>query len=152
MIQCLFLVSRQGKTRLTKWYNQSLTTKEKQRFLKEINSLVLTRGQKMCNFLEYVEYKIVYKRYASLYFIAICDKEDNELLILEIIHHFVEVLDKYFGNVCELDLIFNFHKAYYILDELLLAGFIQEPSKKIILKAITSQEALIEEGNDDQSK
>jgi AP-1 complex subunit sigma 1/2 len=92
----------------------------------------------MCNFLEYVEYKIVYKRYASLYFIAICDKEDNELLILEIIHHFVEVLDKYFGNVCELDLIFNFHKAYYILDELLLGGFIQEPSKKIILKAITS--------------
>ena len=70
-------------------------------------------------------------------------------MILEIIHHFVEVLDKYFGNVCELDLIFNFHKAYYILDELLLAGFIQEPSKKIILKAITSQEALIEEANDD---
>lgn len=36
MIQCLFLVSRQGKTRLTKWYNQSLTTREKQRFLKEV--------------------------------------------------------------------------------------------------------------------
>lgn len=35
---------------------------------------------------------------------------------------FVEVLDRYFGNVCELDLIFNFHKAYYILDELLVAG------------------------------
>jgi len=27
------------------------------------------------------------------------------------IHTFVEVLDKYFGNVCELDLIFNFHKV-----------------------------------------
>lgn len=40
----------------------------------------------------------------------------------EIVHHFVEVLDRYFGNVCELDLIFNFHKAYYILDELLIAG------------------------------
>jgi AP-1 complex subunit sigma 1/2 len=33
-----------------------------------------------------------------------------------------QVLDMYFGNVCELDLIFNFHKAYYILDELLIAG------------------------------
>jgi len=33
-----------------------------------------------------------------------------------------QVLDRYFGNVCELDLIFNFHKAYYILDELLIAG------------------------------
>ena len=31
-------------------------------------------------------------------------------------------LCRYFGNVCELDLIFNFHKAYYILDEILIAG------------------------------
>jgi hypothetical protein len=27
---------------------------------------------------------------------------------------FVEILDKYFGNVCELDLIFNFHKVNLI--------------------------------------
>lgn len=66
----------------------------------------------MCNFIDYKEYKIVYKRYASLYFIAIVDKSDNELIILELIHSFVEILDKYFGNVCELDLIFNFHKVY----------------------------------------
>ena len=66
--------------------------------------------------------KIVYKRYASLYFVAGVEPTDNELLSLEIIHQFVEVLDRYFGNVCELDLIFNFHKAYYILDELLISG------------------------------
>lgn len=53
--------------------------------------------------------------------------EDNELITLEIIHQFVETLDKYFGNVCELDLIFNFHKAYFILDELLLGGSSQSP-------------------------
>ena len=140
------MISRQGKTRLTKWYTSSLTTREKTRFIREviiysqsqINAIVLTRTTRHCNFLEYNEYKIVYKRYASLYFICIVDKEDNELSVLEIIHHYVEVLDKYFGNVCELDLIFNFHKAYHILDELLLGGFVQEPSKKIILKAITS--------------
>lgn len=39
------------------------------------------------------------------------DKDDNELITLEVIHQFVEVLDRYFGNVCELDLIFNFHKV-----------------------------------------
>jgi hypothetical protein len=33
------------------------------------------------------------------------------LITLEVIHQFVEVLDRYFGNVCELDLIFNFHKV-----------------------------------------
>ena len=48
-------------------------------------------------------------RYASLYFAAGIEKEDNELIVLDIIHHFVETLDRYFGNVCELDLIFNFH-------------------------------------------
>lgn len=69
--------------------------------------------------MDYNEYKIVYKRYndthtdryASLYFITIVDKEDNELHMLEVIHHYVEILDRYFGNVCELDLIFNFHKV-----------------------------------------
>ena len=38
---------------------------------------------------------------------------------------YVEVLDKYFGSVCELDIIFNFEKAYYILDELILGGEMQ---------------------------
>ena len=59
----------------------------------------------------------VRRRYASLYFIAAVDAEDNELLALQTIHFYVEVLDKYFGNVCELDLVFNFHKAFYTLDE-----------------------------------
>jgi hypothetical protein len=64
-------------------------------------------------FLEDKEDKIVYKRYASLYFCCGIDGDDNELLALEIIHQYAEILDKYFGNVCELDLLFNFHKALY---------------------------------------
>ena len=31
------------------------------------------------------------RRYASLYFLACVDEEDNELIVLETIHHFVEV-------------------------------------------------------------
>ena len=41
------------------------------------------------------------------------------------VFRYVEVLDKYFGSVCELDIIFNFEKAYYILDELILGGEMQ---------------------------
>jgi hypothetical protein len=44
-----------------------------------------------------------------------------------------------YGQVCELDLIFNFHKAYYILDEVLLCGEQQETSKKIVLRVIAAQ-------------
>ena len=47
------------------------------------------------------------------------------LYLYEYCFRFVEVLDKYFGSVCELDIIFNFEKAYYILDELILGGEMQ---------------------------
>ena len=83
----------------------------------------------MCNFIEWQDKKVIYKRYASLFFVACIDKEDNELITLEQIHLYVEILDRYFGNVCELDIIFNFHKAYYIIDELFIGGFLQETSK-----------------------
>lgn len=46
--------------------------------------------------------------------------------------------------MCELDIIFNFEKAYFILDELLLGGEVQETSKKNILKAIAAQDLLQE--------
>ena len=75
--------------------------------------MVIGRNSKLCNFLEYKDMIIVAKRYASLYFVAGIDKEENEWLTLEVIHFFVELLDKYFKNVCELDIIFNFEKAIH---------------------------------------
>lgn len=54
----------------------------------------------------------------------------------------MEQMDKYYGNVCELDIIFNFQKAYFILDELLLAGEMQESSKKNVLRCISQQDSL----------
>ena len=57
-------------------------------------------------------------------------------------HRYVEQMDKYYGNVCELDIIFNFQKAYFILDELLLAGEMQESSKKNVLRCINQQDSL----------
>ena len=51
---------------------------------------------------------------------------------------------RYFGNVCELDLIFNFHKAYFMLDELLLGGEQQETSKRSIHHVIQEQDTLVE--------
>ena len=54
---------------------------------------------------------MIYRRYAGLYFSLCVDVTDNELAYLESIHLFVEILDHYFSNVCELDLVFNFHKV-----------------------------------------
>ncbi|XP_043708075.1 AP-1 complex subunit sigma-2-like [Telopea speciosissima] len=143
MIHFVLLISRQGKVRLTKWYSL-YSQKERSKVLRELSGDILSRGPKLCNFVEWRGYKVVYKRYASLYFCMCTNQEDNELEILEIIHHFVEILDRYFGSVCELDLIFNFHKAYYILDEILIAGELQESSKKTVARLIAAQDSLLE--------
>jgi Clathrin adaptor complex small chain len=45
--------------------------------------------------------KLLICRYASLYFCMCIDANDNELEALEIIHHFVEILDRYFGSVSQ---------------------------------------------------
>ena len=171
MIQYLLLISRQGKVRLTKWF-VTLPLKQKTKIVKDVTALVLARRPKMCNFIEYRDdTKIVYRRYASLYFVTGVrssntasgagqdDEVDeagvtsgigighggrselNELEVLEVMHRYVETLDKYFGNVCELDLIFNFQKAYYVLDELLINGALQESSRRSVLRALAQQDA-----------
>lgn len=47
----------------------------------------------------FADTKVIYRRYASLFFVTGIGQEDNELVTLEIIHRYVEILDRYFGNV-----------------------------------------------------
>ncbi|CAF0795522.1 unnamed protein product [Brachionus calyciflorus] len=144
MIQFLLLFSRQGKLRLQKWY-VAYPDKVKKKIIRELIATILSRKQKMSSFLEWKDSKVVYKRYASLYFCSCIEQEDNELITLEIIHRYVELLDKYFGSVCELDIIFNFEKAYFMWDEFVIGGEVQETSKKNVLKAISDQDMIQEE-------
>ena len=144
MIHFILLFSRQGKVRLQKWYDV-FSEKEKKKISREMTTTILARKPKMSNFLEWKNMQIVYKRYASLFFAFAISREDNELLALEIIHRYVEVLDMYFGSVCELDIIFNFEKAYFILDELIIDGEVQDTSKKAVLKQIEFADSYQEE-------
>ncbi|KAJ5245205.1 hypothetical protein N7489_005301 [Penicillium chrysogenum] len=124
VLSFILVQNRQGKTRLAKWYSP-YSDEEK----------VKLKGEKyQSNFVEFRRStKVVYRRYAGLFFCVCVDANDNELAYLEAIHFFVEVLDQFFGNVCELDLVFNFYKVYAILDEVFLAGEIQETSKQVVL-------------------
>mmetsp|Transcript_2996 Transcript_2996/g.6525 ORF Transcript_2996/g.6525 Transcript_2996/m.6525 type:complete len:173 (+) Transcript_2996:163-681(+) len=171
MIRFFLLQNRQGKTRLSKWYvppptgtstssplsptngnlilsanysttNNNQTEAEKARIEAEVHRLVTSRDKKYTNFIEYNNYKLIYRRYAGLFFTIAVDVQDNELSYLESIHLFVELLDSYFANVCELDIVFNFNKVYMILDEYMLAGEIEETSKREILDRVKFLEKL----------
>ena len=47
MINFMLLISRQGKTRLTKWYESYGSTKEKARVVREVTTTVLARPAKV---------------------------------------------------------------------------------------------------------
>lgn len=139
MIRFVLLQNRQGRTRLAKYY-VPMEDAEKHGIEYDVHKIVTMRDPKFTNFVEFKTYKLIYRKYAGLFFSICCDVGDNEMAFLEAIHLFVEVLDQYFGNVCELDLVFNFHKVYLILDEFILSGEIQETSKKVILDRLQEME------------
>lgn len=142
-IQFVLILNRQGRTRLSKWYNNNYSQPQQAKQITDIHRLVSSRDLKhQSNFIEYNDKKLVYRRYAGLYFIMSIDLNDSELAYLESLHFFVEILDVYFDNVCELDLVFNFYKLYLILDEIYLGGEIHEILKKRILTRLTSLDRL----------
>ena len=141
MIRFLLVQNRQGKTRISRWY-VNYEEKEKQKLLLDIHRAITSRDSRFTNFIEFLNYKIVYKRFAGLFFLFCIDYSDNELSHLELIQLVVEVLDQYFGNVCELDLIFNFHKVYAVLDEIIMGGEVMETSKTVVLNMVKKLETL----------
>ena len=61
-IQFVLLFSRQGKLRLQKWF-ESIPEKNKKKISRELITNILSRKPKMSSFLEWKDYKIIYKRY-----------------------------------------------------------------------------------------
>ena len=135
-IRFLLLVNKQGQTRLAT-YNEIVPLEERRQIEGEIVRKCLTRSEMQCSFLEHRGLKVIYRRYASLYFVVGVDDQENELAIYEFIHCVVETLDRHFGNVCELDIMFHLEKAHYILDEMMMNGAIPETNKSIVLQTAT---------------
>ena len=88
---------------------------EQQRYMHEVFKVISKRDDKLCNFVEGGPWgegtRIVYRHYATLYFIFCVDESESELGILDLIQVFVESLDKCFENVCELDLVFHMDRV-----------------------------------------
>ena len=121
---------------------------EQQSIIRRLFQQVSQRPDSFCNYLEgsIPEWgettKIIYRHYATLYFIFAVDQQESDLGILDLIQVFVETLDKCFENVCELDLIFHSDKVNYMLDEIIMAGMVLETNINVILQSINEQNKL----------
>ena len=153
MIKSIIIVNNQGETRIVKFYEGELSDADRQKIIRDCFSAVSRRSDNVCNFLEgkdlpywkdnkHGTVKLVYRHYATLYFIFVVDESESELGILDLIQVFVETLDKCFENVCELDLIFHSDKVHYILDEIVMGGMVLETNITKIIEAITEMNKL----------
>uniref|UniRef100_A0A1I7ZLS8 Clat_adaptor_s domain-containing protein n=1 Tax=Steinernema glaseri TaxID=37863 RepID=A0A1I7ZLS8_9BILA len=147
MIKAILVFNNHGKPRLLKFY-QRYPEEEQQHIVRETFQLVSKRDDNVCNFLEGgsliggSDYKLIYRHYATLYFVFCVDSSESELGILDLIQVFVETLDRCFENVCELDLIFHVDKVHHILSELVMGGMVLETNMNEILTRIQEQEKL----------
>eukprot|EP00116_Pleurobrachia_bachei_P014021 sb/3474283/ len=93
--------------------------------------------QQCCHFvLKDHKVRIVFRQYASLFFILGISEGDNIMAYFAFIHNLVETLNSYFSNVCELDLMHNVDRAHMILDEIVVNGYITESNRSRVLAPI----------------
>ncbi|XDV43317.1 hypothetical protein PO909_011815 [Leuciscus waleckii] len=143
MIKFLLMVNKQGQTRLSKYYEQVELGKRAALEADMVRGC-LARRKEECSFVEYKDYKLVYRQYAALFIVVGITENENELSIYELVHNFVEVLDKYFSRVMENQIMFNLDKVHIILDEMILNGHIVETNKNRILAPLLALDKMAE--------
>ncbi|XP_075610184.1 AP-4 complex subunit sigma-1 isoform X3 [Balearica regulorum gibbericeps] len=98
MIKFFLMVNKQGQTRLSRYY-EHVDINKRTILEAEVIKNCLSRSKDQCSFIEYKDFKLVYRQYAALFVVVGINETENEMAVYELIHNFVEVLDKYFSRV-----------------------------------------------------
>ena len=98
-IKFILVANKQGQVRLSKYFTSELNVAQRIAVESEAVRKCISRGQNMCCFFNYENFKVVYRRYAALYFVVGVDDNENLLGIREFIHLMV-VRFWCFTNLC----------------------------------------------------
>ena len=151
MIKAFIIINNYGKVRFLKFYNY-MTEEQQQKVIRDLYNLTSKRTIRSSNifaipqsFFNEDGLKAISRVYATLNFICVIDENENELFIHSMIQSYVEVLDKCFENVCELDLVFNSDRCHYILNEFIQGGIILQTDTSEIIRLLQEQMKLEKE-------
>ncbi|GMG45712.1 unnamed protein product [Ambrosiozyma monospora] len=135
-------VNQAGLPRLTKFYTP-VDIPTQQLLLKQVHQLLINRSDSQCWFLtpppllqSNPNLKVIYRHYATLYFVFIVDEQESELGILDLVQVFVQVLNRCFKNVCELDLVMHWEVLEAALEEIVQGGMVIDTSISKIVMAL----------------
>ncbi|KAK9451264.1 clathrin adaptor complex small chain-domain-containing protein [Limtongia smithiae] len=143
MINAAIIFNNFGLPRLAKFYTP-IDIQTQQVLLSQFFQLLSTRPSTQCNFLtpppllssDLDDIRVIYRHYATLYFVFVVDEQESELGILDLIQVFVESLDRCFDNVCELDLVFGWDVLHVVLNEIVQGGMVVETNINDIVAAV----------------
>ncbi|XP_018419302.1 PREDICTED: AP-3 complex subunit sigma-1-like isoform X2 [Nanorana parkeri] len=120
MIKAILIFNNHGKPRLCKFY-QHYSEDTQQQIIRETFHLVSKRDENICNFLEGglliggSDNKLIYRHYATLYFVFCVDSSESELGILDLI------------------------QVHNILAEMVMGGMVLETNMNEIVAQIDAQ-------------
>uniref|UniRef100_A0A8C2X8J4 Adaptor related protein complex 3 subunit sigma 1 n=1 Tax=Cyclopterus lumpus TaxID=8103 RepID=A0A8C2X8J4_CYCLU len=120
MIKAILIFNNHGKPRLSKFYEHYSEDTEQQ-IIRETFHLVSKRDENVCNFLEGgmliggSDYRLIYRHYATLYFVFCVDSSESELGILDLI------------------------QVHNILAEMVMGGMVLETNMNEIITQVDSQ-------------
>ncbi|XP_067827300.1 AP-3 complex subunit sigma-2 isoform X2 [Heptranchias perlo] len=123
MIKAILVFNNHGKPRLIRFY-QRFSEDMQQQIIRETFHLVSRRDENVCNFLEGgsliggSDYKLIYRHYATLYFVFCVDSSESELGILDLI------------------------QVHYILQEVVMGGMVLETNMNEIVAQVEAQTKL----------
>ncbi|XP_048383050.1 AP-3 complex subunit sigma-1 isoform X3 [Stegostoma tigrinum] len=120
MIKAILIFNNHGKPRLSKFYER-YSEDTQQQIIRETFHLVSKRDENVCNFLEGgmliggADNKLIYRHYATLYFVFCVDSSESELGILDLI------------------------QVHNILAEMVMGGMVLETNMNEIVTQIDAQ-------------
>ncbi|XP_073509322.1 AP-3 complex subunit sigma-2 isoform X3 [Phyllobates terribilis] len=125
MIKAILVFNNHGKPRFMRFY-QHFTEEMQQQIVRETFHLVSKRDDNVCNFLEGgrynliggSDYKLIYRHYATLYFVFCVDSSESELGILDLI------------------------QVHYILHEMVMGGMVLETNMNEVVAQAEAQNKL----------
>ncbi|KAI5957960.1 APS3 [Candida theae] len=152
MIHSVLIFNNDGVPRLMKFYtNVDIPTQKL--LLQQIHQLISVRTAQECSFItppklleDLDDIKVIYRHYATLYFVFVVDDQESELGILDLIQVFVECLDKCFTNVCELDLVFGWQVLQTVLEEIIQGGMVIDTNISRIVAAVDEANSQVSNG------
>lgn len=125
MIDAIFLSNRAGEYQI------------KRQFVKDeidIGPMLNTKGV-LRNFFEFKNRLYIARSYERVKIIFIT-KEENPFLILSYIDDLLQILNTYFLDFSDTNLIYNFEELFFILDCMFLDGKLIHNNKEKILEAV----------------